>query len=165
MTPFDPHNPPHLDMTPRSGLTSARQILVLNQKFESANTLSVATGILFLWHDHWDKAHEVAQADEGEPDHDFLHGIVHRREGDLSNANYWFRSAGSHPCFPSIAARVQPHVGSHPLGAKLLRDGTWNPAGFVEAVRQRKTAADNDFLRVIQGLEMMTYYEWIVNRV
>jgi hypothetical protein len=165
MTPFDLHNPPHLDMTARSGLTPAREILVLNQKFERAAPLSVATGILLLWHDHWDQAHQVAQADEGEPDHDFLHGIVHRREGDLSNANYWFRSAGSHPCFHSIAARVEPVVGSHPLGAKLLRGGTWNPTAFVEAVGQRKTVADNDFLRVVQGLEMVTYYEWIENRV
>lgn len=38
-------------------------------------------------------AHEQLQALEGDPEADFLHGIIHRREGDFSNATYWFRQA------------------------------------------------------------------------
>ena len=39
-------------------------------------------------------AHEIAQAAEGEPSHDWLHALVHRIEGDDWNADYWYRRAG-----------------------------------------------------------------------
>lgn len=50
-----------------------------------------------LWHcarGEWDAAHALAQAAEGEPDHDWVHAHLHRVEGDLSNAGYWYRRAG-----------------------------------------------------------------------
>lgn len=40
-------------------------------------------------------AHDRLQPMEGQPLADYLHGIIHRREGDFWNANYWFRRAGS----------------------------------------------------------------------
>jgi len=43
--------------------------------------------------DDWDKAHEAAQRDEG-PDGSWVHGYLHRKQGDLSNAKYWYRRAG-----------------------------------------------------------------------
>jgi hypothetical protein len=42
----------------------------------------------------WAKAHECVQAHEGEPDCDSVHAHLHRQEGDLSNAGYWYRRAG-----------------------------------------------------------------------
>ncbi len=50
-----------------------------------------------LWWDakgDWDKAHQCAQADEGDPSCDWVHGYLHRKEGDTSNAGYWYRRAG-----------------------------------------------------------------------
>jgi len=52
--------------------------------------------LLALWHDgrgDWDAAHHVAQdidTDEGA----WIHAYLHRREGDLGNAAYWYRRAG-----------------------------------------------------------------------
>lgn len=49
-----------------------------------------------LWWDakgNWDKAHGCAQADEG-PDGAAVHAYLHRVEGDLSNAGYWYNRAG-----------------------------------------------------------------------
>jgi hypothetical protein len=49
-----------------------------------------------LWHDRngdWDSAHELAQREErglGE----WVHAYLHRKEGDLGNAGYWYRRAG-----------------------------------------------------------------------
>jgi len=40
----------------------------------------------------WDKAHELAQADEG-GDGDWVHAYLHRKEGDAGNAGYWYRRA------------------------------------------------------------------------
>jgi hypothetical protein len=39
----------------------------------------------------WQAAHLVAQDHEGEPLANWLHAIVHRMEGDLGNAGYWYR--------------------------------------------------------------------------
>jgi len=55
-------------------------------------TLSLAA----LWWDakgDWGKAHESAQQDEG-PAGAWVHAYLHRKEGDLSNAAYWYRRAG-----------------------------------------------------------------------
>ena len=41
----------------------------------------------------WDEAHNLAQADKG-PDGSWVHAYLHRVEGDLRNAGYWYRRAG-----------------------------------------------------------------------
>ncbi len=49
-----------------------------------------------LWWDakgEWTKAHESAQQDEG-PAGSWVHAYLHRKEGDASNAGYWYRRAG-----------------------------------------------------------------------
>jgi hypothetical protein len=49
-----------------------------------------------LWHDgkgDWDGAHEFAQRDEGGAGN-WVHAYLHRKEGDLGNAGYWYRRAG-----------------------------------------------------------------------
>ena len=42
----------------------------------------------------WDRAHEAVQQHEGSPDCDLVHAHLHRQEGDLENASYWYRLAG-----------------------------------------------------------------------
>jgi hypothetical protein len=49
-----------------------------------------------LWWDakgEWGKAHESAQQNE-EPEGAWVHAYLHRKEGDLSNAGYWYARAG-----------------------------------------------------------------------
>lgn len=49
-----------------------------------------------LWHDmrgNWDEAHRVAQ-DVDDETGAWVHAYLHRKEGDLSNASYWYRRAG-----------------------------------------------------------------------
>jgi len=42
----------------------------------------------------WGRAHECVQQREGDRDCDLVHAHLHRAEGDLSNAGYWYRRAG-----------------------------------------------------------------------
>jgi hypothetical protein len=42
----------------------------------------------------WDRAHGCAQQREGEARCDWVHAYLHRQEGDLGNAGYWYRRAG-----------------------------------------------------------------------
>jgi hypothetical protein len=44
----------------------------------------------------WNRAHECVQQDEGNPRCDHVHAFLHRQEGDLGNARYWYRRAGQH---------------------------------------------------------------------
>ncbi len=49
-----------------------------------------------LWWDakgDWTRAHESAQQDEGR-DGSWVHAYLHRKEGDQSNAAYWYGRAG-----------------------------------------------------------------------
>ncbi len=49
-----------------------------------------------LWWDFkgdWTKAHECAQQHDS-ADHAWVHAYLHRKEGDLDNARYWYGRAG-----------------------------------------------------------------------
>ncbi|MHC2334157.1 hypothetical protein [Bradyrhizobium sp. USDA 4454] len=41
----------------------------------------------------WDQAHRIVQ-DESDANSAWVHAYLHRVEGDLSNAGYWYRRAG-----------------------------------------------------------------------
>ncbi len=52
--------------------------------------------LLALWWDargDWQRAHEAAQAGQ-DADSAWVHAFLHRKEGDLANAGYWYRRAG-----------------------------------------------------------------------
>ena len=49
-----------------------------------------------LWHDgrgDWEAAHQCAQDDHSR-DGSWVHAYLHRKEGDLGNAGYWYSRAG-----------------------------------------------------------------------
>lgn len=53
-----------------------------------------------LWHEahgDWQRAHEVVQEEDGR-EGAWVHAYLHRKEGDLSNAGYWYRRAGKPVC-------------------------------------------------------------------
>jgi hypothetical protein len=57
-----------------------------------------------LWHDakgDWDEAHRIAQDVTG-ADGARVHGYLHRKEGDLSNARYWYQQAGQSPATEAL---------------------------------------------------------------
>jgi hypothetical protein len=56
----------------------------------------LAAPLLALWWDargEWQRAHEAAQSGE-DADSAWVHAYLHRKEGDLANAGYWYRRAG-----------------------------------------------------------------------
>jgi hypothetical protein len=160
MTTFDRSNPPRLDDASRPGTLSEKEVLALPVTASGARA-EVARGLLLLWHDHWDAAHKVAQRDEGEPDHDHLHAMAHRREGDFGNAGYWVRGAGEHPSFALISSRLDALLAKHPLREKLLPGGEWEPLAFLKVVDKGRKGPDEALLRAVQAEEIIAYYEWL----
>jgi hypothetical protein len=59
-----------------------------------------------LWLDavgDWDGAHEAIQ-DEGDRASAAVHAYLHRKEGDLWNARYWYKNAGRRPFDGTLVA-------------------------------------------------------------
>jgi hypothetical protein len=55
----------------------------------------VAVLLQALWYEakgDWEKAHNLAQ-DVHTPDGSWIHAYLHRVEGDISNAQYWYHKA------------------------------------------------------------------------
>jgi hypothetical protein len=76
------------------------------------STLSAATPpselpppLLALWHDakgDWNAAHKCVD-ELSDPDSMWVHAYLHRKEGDLSNARYWYTRAGRAPAEGALA--------------------------------------------------------------
>ncbi len=57
-----------------------------------------------MWHDaagHWDMAHDIAQEIRS-PEGSWIHAYLHRKEGDQTNAAYWYRRADQPECKTSL---------------------------------------------------------------
>ncbi len=66
-----------------------------------------------LWYDgkgEWEAAHDIAQDMMGK-DGSWIHGYLHRKEGDRFNAGYWYGKAG----------RPYPNVGLEEEFKELVR--------------------------------------------
>lgn len=56
----------------------------------------ISKSLLALWYDDsgaWDTAHDIVQ-ETGGLEGDWIHAYLHRKEGDLANASYWYSRAG-----------------------------------------------------------------------
>ena len=61
---------------------------------------SLSPSLRALWYDakgDWDAAHQVAQDIDDETGA-WIHAYLHRKEGDLANAGYWYRRARKSEC-------------------------------------------------------------------
>ena len=62
----------------------------------------------------WEKAHQIVQDDESR-EAAWVHAYLHRVEGDLPNASYWYRTAGK-PVATGVLEEER-----HAIAAEFLR--------------------------------------------
>lgn len=100
---------------------------------------------LYLYFSALDESHRISQ---GIPSASgsYWHGIMHRQEGDWSNAKYWFRRVGTHPVFGELEAQA---------------GSPWDPYAFVDrcsAASARNSDADDLIdLQMQEWLLLMRY--------
>jgi hypothetical protein len=74
--------------------------MTVNEFKSTIKLPDVSLELQSLWHDakgDWEKAHTLVQ-DLDSKDAAWVHAYLHRKEGDISNAGYWYRRA-SKPVF------------------------------------------------------------------
>ena len=114
---------------------------------------------LFLWNDDVHAAHKIVQPLENNATANAIHAIVHRREGDFSNALGWWRKTGTHPLLHEIGVAAHVLNGAREYSQLFGMGDVFDAAAFVKLC---DNAAPNneDFLRRIQAIELEKTYEF-----
>ena len=95
-----------------------------------------------------DRSHSISQ-DLPSREGSFLHGIMHRREGDFGNAKYWFRRVGDHCLFEQLRRETNG----------VYRD----PFDFVDAC-QHASAENVEALKTAQWIEWQALMQYIIDQ-
>lgn len=118
-----------------------------------------------LWNESLDLSHELSQ-EIHTPTGSYLHGIMHRMEGDYSNAKYWFRQVGAHPIHQPLLQQAKARltedgierIGSQALKSKLEQlaaSQSWDSALFVDLVSHQVTVAQDP-----EAEELLLELQW-----
>ena len=74
-------------------LTYDNFLQICQQKSIPDSLNGVLLALWFDFQDDWDTAHRIVQKTEGN-DASWVHAYLHRKEGDLANATYWYSWSG-----------------------------------------------------------------------
>ena len=86
----------------------------INSTKEDAPPQSLSEPLQAMWHARkadWETAHNIAQSISTELG-SWIHAYLHRVEGDLSNAGYWYKRAGKPPHSGSTEAEADEIINS-----------------------------------------------------
>jgi hypothetical protein len=150
-------------MTPRSSYAALAEALLarvqeapllpvaahdaqLTARIDELRVAAVVRGVLHMLNDDLPSAHAIAQSEDGEMTFDYLHAIVHRREGDYGNAKYWYGRVVAHPVLEQVHGRDP---------AEALR--------FVDRCRRAGDRRDVE-LRSVQAHELSALLDYAATR-
>ena len=111
----------------------------------------------WLVYDFLDESHTISQGIETGSG-SFWHGVMHRREGDFSNAKYWFRRVGSHDVLEQLGQHVVAlgaDASARALAERIAPKGQFDPYAMVDACQAaiRQGGAAEAFCRRVQQAE------------
>lgn len=152
-TLFTTPTAPALRFTARAGCASVEDVNTRADQVLAGfkpDAAVIIRALAQLWHDHYDASHDLCQEREGQQDADYVHALLHRREGDAGNAGYWFKLVGRHPVFAEVAQAAQQHG----LG-RLAPDGQLDALAVVRATMT--PGADEAALIALQADEIRSF--------
>ena len=78
----------------------------LTKKSEPSDKLSgIHLAIWYAMKDNWDMAHNIVQ-DINTETSSWIHAYLHRVEGDIGNAHYWYNRASKKPSSESLKSEL-----------------------------------------------------------
>jgi hypothetical protein len=155
-----------MSLEERIEILSLDELTAGNSEQESYG-LAVKAGLL-LFNESLDKSHSISQ-DIVLQSGGYWHGLMHRMEGDYSNAKYWFADTGHHPISTQLVTRVSDYLSLQDLAEMehdalrsklevLAASPVWNPSVFVDAIELQVMHVQHpkveEWLRHIQQFEM-----------
>jgi hypothetical protein len=145
-------NSPNVDMQRLSRLAKS------HARQSSQPALAAA---LYLIANDLDASHELSQEIHTHTG-SYLHGIMHRRERDFSNAKYWFHRAGDMDCFANLFSNLAPKTVTWLTNNGCDSSWRFDPVQLTDwhrlAVNQSNlSAVDNDFHLAIDDI---AWQEW-----
>jgi hypothetical protein len=134
---------PDLGSRPRASRLSAEELdrrlgVFFAEKAVAAPLQPLLRSAALLWHDHLEPCHQTARPIPT-TDGNFLHGIMHRREGAYANAKSCFHRVGRHGAFRELARQVTRYLTSerqNQLLAQLVPNGLWDPFALIDICEQ-----------------------------
>ena len=109
---------------------------LLTSPVRSLDDARAMLAALWLWHDWLDDSHAISQSLYN-ADGSFWHAIMHRREGDFSNAKYWYARCRHHPVLGQIPLLARATMGEAAVSTAPLHNlvaDSWDPDAFVDVV-------------------------------
>jgi hypothetical protein len=155
----------HLDAgRPREQVCSKLQALTIESLFEPRKVIdcsmaSCCLSAIWLWHNYLDESHKISQEIETSAGSAW-HGIMHRREGDFWNANYWFARVRDKELFSDVAEEFSLRGfgrTSVPPNLASMLDKPWSPAAFTHEVERILKTSRSD---QIEAALMLATAEW-----
>lgn len=125
----------------------------LNDKYAiSKDTEKFLRALMLLWNDFLEPSHSIVQ-EMGHPEASYIHGMMHRREGDFGNAKYWFRRAyplENQGQFDSLVEKYTLELGE-------TISGVWDPAGFVDRCQADMNNPKSEKIQVAEFMAISHY--------
>ena len=142
------------DAETRALLATVQPSALLARAVREMDEATAMLAGLLLWHDCLDESHQLSQGLKN-PTGSFWHAIMHRREGDFSNAKYWYARCREHPALAEIPAQPNSSLQLLPTDA------------FVDLVEQIHARPDDPRYAQavrIQQIEWRTLFEYCAKR-
>jgi hypothetical protein len=136
---------------------------VLSQSPANRDEAAALFSGLYLWHDCLDESHKLSQQLHTVSG-SFWHAIMHRREGDFANSQYWYARCENHPILPTLAAAASEVINPFPADTRTLKITArgWNSDAFVdlvESVYDKPNDPRHKLAIALQQLEWRTLFD------
>jgi hypothetical protein len=110
-----------------------------------------------------DRPHELVQ-DGSQDIEKYLHGVVHRLEGDYWNAKYWFRQVRDEKLLKAFSSSIREVASKEDQSLidddqALFHHSLFQPQAFVDAVEKLLASQANSADKA-RKLSQLSYYEW-----
>jgi hypothetical protein len=112
----------------------------------SPDVVPFVRSLLLLAAGDLETSHRLVQ-DRLTADGNYLHGLVHRIEGDFGNARYWFRRTPVHPTAAEIYRRAAANI------EKVANCTTWDPVWVTDWVERSVPDNVDEELRMALAIE------------